>query len=155
MKSKKLRIFNFPQNSGPYVVFNTLISKLNKDDSFIIFGADDVMNPGMTKEMFNNKPCISKHMGVICLTKLMFDEFGGFMPWKVEADNNLIKRIEKKHKIKILPKMFYRREHSGQLTKGKYGFKTKYRRILKNITKRMLREGVLYVKPEYADCHEI
>jgi len=147
-KYSNLQVFYYPENKGTYVTLNTLIR--HAGDVFLVFGADDVMSDGMVEKMKSNAPCISKHNGIICLTKQMYDEFGGYRPWRIEADTDLLERIKTKYKVKVLPKMFFRREHKGQLTKGKKtGLKTPYRRSLRKITKSEIKKGNTYVKSVY------
>ncbi len=146
-KYPNLRVFWYPENKGTYVTLNSLISHVPQDRSFIVFGADDVMNKGIGHWMMRSRPCISRYSGVVCMTKRMYDEFGGFKPWRVAADSDMLTRIHKKYPIKRLPILYKHRVHAGQMTRGKYGKGSEYRNKLAKQIKSDINKGILYVKP--------
>ena len=138
-KYKNLRVFWFPENKGCYLTKNALIDYVPEGEVFMTFDADDIMNIGMAKIMRKNIPCYSRHTGVMCITKDMWNELGGFRPWRVHADTDLIYRLGLKYTVKKLRKLFYRRYHSGQLTKMKH---TGLKSDMRNECRRLTRENL-------------
>ncbi len=150
-KYPTLRVFNFPKNKGIYKTLNALIDYVPQDKMFIVFGADDVMREGMAKKMAKYMPCYSRHTGVMCISKELWNEMGGFRPWRVHADTDFIKRMRLKYKVPKIRKLFYRRKHSGQLTKmRKTGLRSKLRNDMRALTRENLRSDnpKMYFKPE-------
>ncbi len=150
-KYKNLRVFWFPENKGTYLTFNALIDYVPDNAVFITFGADDVMNKGMAKQMVKNMPCHSHHPGVLCITKELWNEMGGFRPWRVGADKDFIKRIRLKYNVQKLGKLFYRREHPDQLTKKEtVGLKSKLRSEMRGLIRENLKSNnpKMYFEPE-------
>ena len=138
-KYKNLRVFWFPENKGTYLTFNALIDHVPEGATFITFGADDVMSVGIANTMKKHIPCYSRHTGVMCITKDMWNELGGFRPWRVHADTDFIRRMKLKYEVKKLKRYFYRRYHSGQLTKMKH---TGLKSDMRNECRRLTRENL-------------
>lgn len=116
---KNLRVFYYPENKGTYLTFNALIENhVPADATLITFGADDVMKPNLVKRMLQEMPCYSRNTGVMCITKKMWNEFGGFMPYRVHMDTDFIRRMQHKYDVKQIEKLFWRRRHPAQLTRA-------------------------------------
>lgn len=150
-KYKDLRVFWFPENKGCYLTKNALIEYVPDTGVFITFDADDIMNKGMAKTMAKHVPCISRHVGVMCITKEMWNEFGGYRPWQVSADTDLMWRIKTKYKVSKIARLFYRRKHEGQLTRSKdVGLKSEFRKKIRLLIDENLESDTpqLYFKPE-------
>ncbi len=150
-KYDTLRVFNFPENKGIYMTLNALIDHVPEDELFMVFGADDVMHEGMVEKMARNMPCYSRHTGVMCISKELWNEMGGFRPWRVHADTDFIRRMRLKYTVPKIKKLYFRRRHPNQLTKRKAtGLKSKLRNEMRALTKANLesKEPKMYFKPE-------
>lgn len=148
LKYDNVKVYWYPENKGTYITLNSLIQHIPDDSNFIVFGSDDIMYDNLVVSMENHIPCISRYDGVLCLSKQIYNEFGGFKPWRVAADTDMLKRIGRKYKITRLPILYFRRTHPNQLTKGSMGFGSSYRKSLANQIELDLNKGILYVKPE-------
>lgn len=157
-KYRNLRLFWIDKNSGPYLVFNTLIN-ISKYDIITIFGADDIMKPdhiesnmSILKEnsfvksktsnfVHPNKNNIIKTYnpcGLIFFHKKNFLNLNGFEPWRCGADTDLNKRFLMDNILQIYNKIStsLRRIHNKSLTvSGKYDRKSEYRKNILNIIK--------------------
>ena len=137
-KYRNLRIFMMKKNKGTYITSNTLIDN-TKYENILRFDSDDIMMPNMIKEImlyvndsynlirfrftdlkdgvlkeYTNK--IFAH-GVLLYKKYLFEDLGGYQPWKCAADSELIKRGEPLFRTKLVDKsLFYRRVHNNSLT---------------------------------------
>lgn len=156
---RNLKVLWFPTNSGPYLVFNTLIS-LSKFQVISIFGADDIMEENFIEHnlsLLKNKSCVfamgcnfthpnkeekqKKYNpeGVIIFNKSNFLSINGFEPWRCGADSDL------KNRFKILGldlinaniSTYLRRLHKDSLTSSEniYGFGGEYRIKVQKIVK--------------------
>jgi len=156
-KYENLKVYWFGENSGPYLVFNSLI---NFCDSEIIsiFGADDIMLENHLTEniklLEENKYILAQCQnfihpdinqitktynpnGLITLFKKDFIEVNGFDNWRCGADSDLIKRlnINKLQVIKTSIPTVLRRIHDLNLTNtnNEFGFKSSYRKKIDKI----------------------
>jgi len=156
-KYENLKVYWFEENSGPYLVFNSLV---NFCDSEIIsrFDADDIMLENHLTEnvklLEENKyilaqcqnfihPDINKITkiynpnGLITLFKKDFIEVNGFDNWRCGADSDLIKRLNiNNFKItKTTIPTILRRIHDLNLTNtnNQFGFKSDYRKKIDKI----------------------
>ncbi len=148
---KNLRVFYFPKNKGCYLTKNALIDHVPEGETFITFDADDIMKPGMAERMKKEIPCYSRHTGVMCVTKDIWNTLGGYRPWRVHADTDFIRRLKLICEVKKLPKLFYRRYHKGQLTKMRAtGLKSDLRNEMRRLTKENLdlEKPQIYFEPE-------
>ena len=156
---RNLKVIWFPVNSGPYLVFNTLVS-LSKFQTISIFGADDIMEENFIEHnlsLLKNKSCVfamgcnfthphkeekqKKYNpeGVILFNKSNFVSINGFEPWRCGADSDL------KNRFKILgltlinanTATYLRRLHKDSLTASDniYGFGGEYRKKIQKIVK--------------------
>lgn len=158
-KFKNLKIFWFYKNSGPYLVFNTLIS-LSRFSKISIFGADDIMKNHFISEnmrILEKKSCVFARGqnfnhpnktkivreynpdGVILFHKKDFLEINGFEKWRCGADSDLKARFAL-NKIKMIQSespTFLRRLHQRSLTskENRYGFGSKYRKRIQSIVR--------------------
>lgn len=151
-KYDNLRVFYYPQNKGIYLTLNDLIvNHVPESAAIITFDADDIMNDRLVKRMLEEMPCYSKNTGVMCITKQMWNEFGGFMSHRVHMDTDLIRRMQHKYDVKQIEKLFWRRRHPAQLTKAP---QTTWGSEIRNKAKQASKENLslpnpqLYFKPE-------
>ena len=137
-KYKNLRLFWFEENNGPYLVFNTLISK-SKYDILVTFGADDIMydffiekniNMLTNNRIIRTKCSNFKHPyknkithiynvdGVVFFNKHEFNYINGFQNWRCGSDSDLISRLNMNNVIRIHNDVstFLRRVHDKSLT---------------------------------------
>jgi glycosyltransferase involved in cell wall biosynthesis len=135
-----VRVFNFEENNGPYIVRNTL-SELSSSDLLLFFDSDDVMSETMIDEIIQlhktkqvNKPSyvefeknINKKNdnvlygeGVFSIEKNLLLSMNGFEPWKCGADSEFMNRLYKNNKTVGYTKKlsFFRRVHSNSLTQN-------------------------------------
>jgi len=134
---KNLRVFMMEENKGTYVTTNTIMP-LAKYNYLLRFDADDVMYPYLIETLMKEskskdldliifksknfgKKTKSKSIfwaeGQIFIKHCVFDYFGGFLPWKIAADTELIFRIGKFVKFMKMNKiLFKRRIHDNNLT---------------------------------------
>jgi len=137
-KYKDLTVLYCKKNKGTYVTLNTILSTL-KTGNLIVFGADDMMNPNMLSEVFktNKVGFIGSH-GVLFAPVSLIKGFGGFRSWRCAGDTELLDRIQRSGiTLQGYPGLFYRREHSNQITQSKkYGhnsvIRKKYIKIIKS-----------------------
>ena len=133
---KNLRVFMMEENKGTYITTNTLMS-IAKYDNLLRFDADDIMLPYLVeflmKESKNPDRIVFKYQnfgkdshsiiwsyGQIFIKHWVFDFFGGFMPWRCEADAEFLNRVDKfirVHKINRI--LFKKRIHDSNLTVSK------------------------------------
>lgn len=170
-KYKNLRVFFSENNVGTYIMTNTLMS-MSDADFLIRFDSDDVMCPKMVETLvkqikgndivrfrLQNFPIrtIEVTYGQIIMTKECFEHYGGYMPWRCEADANLLTRVGVNGKVKKIPDILFRRRvHSEALTRKKdTGYRSAERRNNKeytrlNATKKpvieMVTTGVIEIK---------
>lgn len=155
-KYKNLRVFWFEDNNGPYLVFNTLISK-SKYDVISIFGADDTMFDDfieynikfLNDNNFIRTRCTNyRHPnrndvivdyntdGIILVFKEKVLNINGYRNWRCGGDTDLRKRLFLMgYKIINTPKVkFWRRIHDKSLTNsGEYVIGSPYRKNIQSI----------------------
>jgi glycosyltransferase involved in cell wall biosynthesis len=157
-KYRNLRILMMNSNMGTYVTSNTLLD-LVKYENIFRFDSDDIMCPGMVKEIMefnnNNNYDLIRYkiknfgdyqnnteekyaVGTMFFKKNIFKIFGGWESWICGADNELFKRIELHVKIGYLDKILCnRRIHPQSLTRkietcGSSTIRTNYNNIVSN-----------------------
>lgn len=156
---RNLKVIWFPVNSGPYLVFNTLVS-LSKFQAISIFGADDIMEENFIEHnlsLLKNKSCVfamgcnftHPHKeekqktynpdGVIIFNKSNFVSINGFEPWRCGADSDLKNRFQifGLTLINANTATYLRRLHKDSLTASDniYGFGGEYRKKVQKIVK--------------------
>jgi hypothetical protein len=138
---KNCKIFYFEENSGPYLIRNTLVS-ISKYENIIFFDADDIMCDGLINRtieylskyesvrwMFenfygeiNNREINKYHAhGVFAIKKEKIIKINGFQPWRIGADSEFLER-SKINGINIFYDdeiCFYRRQHDNNQTRNK------------------------------------
>ena len=143
------------ENKGTYITSNTLID-LVRYENIIRFDSDDIMMDNMIRDVliydnYNNirfkclKMCnniIDKNSdntyphGVAFFKKSLFDELGGYQPWKCAADSELLIRGNSLLLEKYIDKpLFFRRIHDDSLTRSnEFGYKSdireEYRKLI-------------------------
>jgi glycosyltransferase involved in cell wall biosynthesis len=139
-KYKNLRVLNFKENFGAYVVRNTLAYQA-KYDYLLFFDSDDIMLPFMVEnhilfsiiadvvyhkyQRFENgktpsgKPEVAQ--GTFGIKAETFKSSGGFMDWKCGADSEFCFRVKNAGiETEIIPSVcMHRRVHPESLTKRK------------------------------------
>lgn len=121
-KYDNLEVYNNNKNCGVYKMFNTLSDLVDDQEYIQYFGADDRMNTDMLERMAtNDRYAISKHVGVLFIKARDLREVGGYRGWRCAADADMIYRLRLNYKYheKIMPLLFFRRVHPGQLTMAK------------------------------------
>ena len=156
---KNLKVLWFPVNSGPYLVFNTLVSVCNFE-AVSVFGADDIMDKTFVEHnisLLKNKSCVFARGanfnhpnkeeitreynpdGVITFNRLDFLSVNGFEKWRCGADSDLKVRfkIAGLDLINSKSTTFLRRVHENSLTssRSKYGFGGEYRKKIQAIVR--------------------
>ena len=153
-----LRAFYFPVNKGTYITKNSLIRMIPKDGIYITFDSDDIIRRGTIEALVKNTPSKLNKGGVYCIPKELHDKLGGFRPWRIAADTDFIGRLSLLTKVQKLHIPFYRRQHPGQLTKGKTtAINSRLRQELRRAIFKNIRSDnpVIYIEPEYNDGYEI
>jgi glycosyltransferase involved in cell wall biosynthesis len=154
--NKKVSIFYFNENKGPYTIKNTL-TKYSTYNNIIFFDSDDIMLENMVNEILrllksndvvqpklenfseNNGQIPKKFSwgeGVIGIKKNIFLKINGYEPWVCAADSDLLKRLKTQgHSIIKNDKILFRRRiHSEGLTSKKTtGFGSSLREKYKKI----------------------
>jgi glycosyltransferase involved in cell wall biosynthesis len=122
---KNLKIFMMKDNKGTYITTNTLIEQ-TIFENIIRFDSDDTMFSTLVENVMDFKNDydivkIGSFDGIIYFKKSsMIDTLGGYQPWFVVADTELLKRAVNKLKIGNLNiKLFNRRYHTNSLTNRK------------------------------------
>ena len=151
---KNLKVFFFKENTGTYVISNTL-AVMAKYKYVLRFDTDDIMVPNMMEKLYttaekenadivlgkysNFKTDIAKREkavytihGQIFIKKDTLIQYGGFRAYRCGADTELISRLEKFVKIRrINDLVFFRRLHSSNLTaKTDTGMNSDYRKTM-------------------------
>lgn len=138
------------RNVGPYIMRNSLIG-LEPATAYAIFDADDTMRPEYLRELLawigptgiagagrtqvDDQGKLLKRRtkyrsGVCVITHRAWTELGGYRPWPMAADHDLIKRAGKLGiPVRAVAKALYvRRVHPASLTQRKdTGFKSQQR----------------------------
>ena len=123
----------FPENSGPYIVYNTIMFEYLKDNPYcVFFGADDIALPCLAEQhkkhmtqydIVTQKPTNhpSPAKGAFGVWREKFVDIGGFLPWRCNADEEFTNRARRnKFSFINLPvPTFTWRRHKNQLTKSK------------------------------------
>ncbi len=161
-----------PVNVGPYLLRNALMRK--PADAYAVFDADDVMGEAYLRTLLplmgdgiagsgrvgidkNGRPGTNVYpyvMGVSVFSPVALKKLGGYRPWRICADFDMILRAGK---LKIpLAKhedaLFFRRDHPGQLTKHpETGIGSAERKALKAESRRLIKAGERHVKPVCAE----
>lgn len=146
-KYHNLEIFWANINTGPYMVFNSLISMIPDDEYFLIFGADDIMDVDMVEKLAQTEQTkICKHDGILFINKNIFNKIGGYRPWRCAADSDCIKRLRKITTVKRTEQFYFLRKHENQLTnRSETGYNSELRKSYINI---MNTDNATYIKPE-------
>jgi glycosyltransferase involved in cell wall biosynthesis len=90
------RVFFFPENNGPYVVWNSLVP-LASHDYFMFFGVDDAPLPFLVDRhvcIRDGFDIVAQRMetgkvavGAFAIWRTAWMRMGGFMPWRCQADS--------------------------------------------------------------------
>ena len=147
-----------PVNVGPYVMRNSLIG-LQEATAYAIFDADDVMRPtyllellewvgpggiaGAGRTQIDETGKILRRRtryksGVCIISHAAWGRVGGYRPWPMAADYDLIVRAERLQvPVRAVAKALYiRRVHPSSLTQARdTGFKSQQRQDLARRTK--------------------
>ena len=136
--SPLIKFYLFNENSGPYIVKNTLSLKSNSEN-LLFFDSDDLMNESMVGRIlsclenydcvrpkyieFNGDPLntsgpIIPGEGVFAIKKNIFININGFRGWRCAADSDLSERLKRTSTQTTSPSdcLFLRRLHPNSLT---------------------------------------
>lgn len=142
-KHSNIKCFYSEEQSGPYLIRNSLINECS-NDNILFFDADDVMSSNLISEIFKHYSITSpirfkyfnfKHgsnynvnrnvhhdvaHGVFFSHVDVLKKVGGFQPWMCGADTEFMKRCSNNKivDIKIHKPLFYRRIHENSLTQN-------------------------------------
>ena len=134
-KYPKMRIFMMDSNTGPYTVYNSLFDEV-QFEYIHIFGADDIMLPGMLSgisqyipeydfisskfEMFIEgtdyvpyPDTIGVAAGVMTFNHKFLESVGGYKPWRFSGDSEM--RIRRDH--------LFKKENFNEVIVDPIGFK--------------------------------
>lgn len=170
-----------PRNVGPYLIRNSLIARV-KADAYVIFDADDMPHADYLTELLpmtadgsiagaarrtidETGTETSAHFpyanGVCVIPTEAWDRLGGYRPWRIAADHDLIQRAKamgitiRKHNRAL----YTRRVHPDSLTRDpNTGLRSRERRNRKNETRRLIAQArrnpeSLRVTPETVELH--
>jgi glycosyltransferase involved in cell wall biosynthesis len=160
-----------PENVGPHVIRNSLITQAPAD-VYVIFDGDDVMTEGflaallpqvgdglawpdrqhcdadMTPMEAGPFSCVN---GVAAYSREAMTRLGGFRPWRIAADHDAARRA----RVMGIPTkratgaVLLRRRHPNALTEARDTSLTSQRRLeRKRESRELVRRGELYVDPE-------
>lgn len=155
-KFNNVRLFYYPKNLGPYLIFNAMVLEA-KYDKILRFDSDDIMPPTYIEDLVHeigvydaikpygvnfglNTSEIKLRHGYFLIKKEKFIEIGGFQPWVCDADGEMYDRSKNILKWSFgTDIVFKRRIHGHNLIndkdKGlKSAIRTKYREYRKNIS---------------------
>jgi len=157
---RNLKIFWMSENKGTYMTLNSLLDKAKYDD-LIIFGSDDVMAENMVEVLLSKKGDLisprffllndskvtrSYSRGTVKANKKVFEIGGGFQPWLVAADSDLIKRVQNSVDVELVQdRLFYYRKHSKSMT-NQYSANSQLRREKHQLSDENLRKGIIKVE---------
>jgi len=165
------------ENVGPYLVRNSLILKPPEPDQpepthYATFDADDVMRPGylhtlcamagsdviagparvtMTPEGIRKPGRAAFQGGVACYPVAVLVALGGFRPWRIAADSDLVRRARAMgFTVKSSSEVLYdRRRHPDSLTQREdVGMRSDVRNALTVESERAVRAGELVAEFE-------
>jgi len=113
------RLFWFPENHGPYIVFNTLVP-LASHPYVMFFGADDVPYPFLVDEhvAVRDGADIVRQVtddrllayGAFAIWNEAWERMGGYEPWRCAADYEFITRAARVGlKVGEIPKATFQR----------------------------------------------
>ena len=156
-KYDNLKVVYFKENKGTYITINSLIEMTPNDCYIQIFGSDDIMYNNMLYNMYNNSPCYSEYSGISMLHKSIYNNLGGYMPWRMAADTEFRQRLKRFIKnYKQLPSMFKYRQHQNNITKSQeYGLKSKLRKEYINYIESTKYDSTIYIDRIINDNYEI
>jgi hypothetical protein len=157
---RNLKIYWMAENKGTYMTLNALLDKVQYDN-IIIFGSDDIMLPDMVKTLVNQEADLiqskffvlnsnvqmkSYSCGAIWIKKKVFDLAGGYEPWQIAADRDLLNRVQNKIKIKQIPdQLFYYRKHFDSMT-NQYGKQSSLRIQLHQKSENNIKKGIVKIE---------
>jgi hypothetical protein len=159
------------ENVGAYVMRNSLIG-LHPSDAYAIFDADDIMLPGYLEALIpaagqrgiagagrvtiheDGRPNGTRPLpyvwGVSVISHTAWCRTGGYQPWRITADSDLIRRA-KALGIRVVSDargLYQRRKHPGSLTQAEEtSMKSELRASLKAQTMADVAAGRLTVEP--------
>ena len=169
------------KNVGPYLIRNSLIARVNAD-AYVIFDADDMPHADYLTELLpmtadgsiagaarrtidETGDVVEKiwgyMWGVSVIPTEAWDMVGGYRPWRVAADYDLILRAKamgvrvKEH----TGALYTRRIHDSNLTRSsEYGMRSSYRNRMKSRARRCVRQArrnpeSLRITPETVELH--
>lgn len=174
------KFYNAEMNGGNYLMYNALVP-LARNEHVLIFGADDVALPAIAGQFrkLKNEVDIIFHCfhvlshkikiitapkklhpsgGVICFRKCLFDEIGGFSPWRCAADTEFTARAARNNKRRgfIQEAMFLRRSHINQITTSKdYGRGSDARAEYARLIAQFRADNILKVETQSAKIERI
>lgn len=159
------------ENIGPYIIRNSLVGE-DPGDALAVFDADDVMLPGYLYRLVTlagtdgiagsaradinaegKRTGGSWHFvsGVCVFSAQAWRSLGGYRPWRVVADHDIIARARAlKIPVRMVGRSLYeRRRHPDSLTASEaMGVHSRYREELRIRSNVLVSSGDLFVQPE-------
>ena len=168
-----VKVYWFPENSGPYVVRNTLMG-VSQADRYLLIDADDEVTEKFFRELSGEwevsrwmfKDVVKGNLvagkcrycyGAFGLTRKVFEKTGGFMPWRCHADAEFRERTEPHIETTYINSVVYhRRVHSKSISK-RMSHSAKLRKSYKKYmeSKDYTDAGLLKIKTVTAKCRRI
>ena len=178
LKSIKSDCCYFAENVGAYIMRNSLILS-GTAHAYCLFDADDIMKPGYIAETINaiesghdiimlSKTNVDENLvpinekiedgGAITFTDKSWQAVGGYQPYKVAGDSDIMRRFEIAgftiHKIET--PLYYRRRHLESLTKkSDTGIGSDYRKEVWQKMTELRASGIIKVEPETVELQKI
>jgi len=181
LRKNKIPFYWSEKNVGAYIMRNSLMA-LAPADCYAIFDADDVMFPdclyktlyemtlfpGQSACMTAKINCDEKlkpiqgarieYGGAITFTENVLKDLGGFYGVRCAADSDFIDRTKMAgYEIKeIAEPLYYRRRHSGSLTKkSDTGIGSHYRKKVWRDMCEKREQGIIKIKPTVIELKKI
>jgi len=160
----RIRPYWFPENHGPYVVFNTLAA-LAEHPYLMFFGADDLAMPGLVDahcevrlecDLVQQACCNAGKLacGAFGIWRSVLAKVGGYRDWRCQGDSDFRHRVARAGLAKgVAPgRLFKRRLHPKQLTRAETTrigspLRAEYRRLSKEVYNKDV-----WVEPVTAPC---
>jgi hypothetical protein len=180
-----VKAFWFPENKGPFVLFNTLIKEANHPYLFF-FGADDLAEPSLAADLLNKRrslditrllmrrpdgcteqrsdllsgvsPAGYESCGVMGIWTDVVECLGGFLPWRCQADKEFLNRARRQgFKDGLTSNVgMIRGEHDKQLTKApQTNSQSPVRKRCRALVQESAKRRLSYVVPQTSEFLEL
>lgn len=175
--SGEINLYYSEKNVGTYIIKNSLFKKIEDKNSIIVtFDSDDIMPVNFLVyyiEMYNdgivrlsgknmkgdNQVGLCSPEGTIITTHKIFSELGGYNPFRVGQDTDLIRRANKlkipQKRLENAPR-FIRRIHDNSLTQNPdTGYRSEYRKEIINKNNDLIKKKKIIANMETVNILKI